>query len=381
MSARSLYVSLTLCLAACAPTEPPASPTLPDASTVVDLPPLPDDIADPGPASCETTQCEPGTVCELFDLECDESRPDDCLRVPTCVPESDDDAGPAPMDAAAPPDLPSPALDAAPRDTGPRDTGPRDTGPRDTGPRDTGPIVGDPCRGPNQSNVLRVMTFNIKSAQITSLAALASVINDARVDLVALQEVDRDSNRSGHVDQAARLGALTRMNHVFRATRPLPGGQYGVALLSRFDILSAVARDLPAEGFEPRVYVDARLDLGGSRRLRLGFTHLDFHVASAQPQVRELLRLAAASPPAIVLGDFNFTPDRPVHDLMAARFRDVWNVVGEGRGPTVPARSPGARIDYVWVARGEGALRPLCAYVPNTTASDHRPVVAAFPMP
>ncbi|MEZ4406355.1 MAG: endonuclease/exonuclease/phosphatase family protein [Polyangiales bacterium] len=282
------------------------------------------------------------------------------------------------MDAAV--DVPSPVMDAGRADV-PRDTGPRDTGVRDTGVRDPGPIVGDPCRGPNQPTVLRVMTFNIKSAQVTNLNAIASVINDARVDLVALQEVDRDSNRSGRVDQAARLGALTRMNYVFRATRPLPGGQYGVALLSRFDVLSAVAHDLPAEGFEPRVYVDARLDLGGGRRLRVGFTHLDFHVDAAQPQVREVLRLTASSPPALILGDFNFTPDRPVHDVMAAQYRDVWSVVGDGRGPTVPARSPGARIDYVWITRGDGALRPLCAYVPNTTASDHRPVVAAFPMP
>lgn len=375
MRARSPFLTLSLCLVACASTIPASDDTSAeyDASAVADA-------HEPGPATCESTVCEPGTVCELFDVECDDADAGDCLRVPTCVPTGDD------LDAGTPAvDVPSPttdvSIDTGARDTGPRDTGPRDTDVRDTGVRDAGPIVGDPCRGPNQPNVLRVMTFNIKSAQVTNLAAIASVINDARVDLVALQEVDRDSDRSGHVDQAARLGALTRMNHVFRATRPLPGGQYGVALLSRFEVLSAVAHDLPAEGFEPRVYVDARLDLGGGRRLRLGFTHLDFHVAAAQPQVREVLRLTSASPPSLILGDFNFTPDRPVHDVMAAQYRDAWNVVGEGRGPTVPAAHPGARIDYVWITRGAGSPRPLCAYVPDTTASDHRPVVAAFPMP
>ena len=46
---------------------------------------------------------------------------------------------------------------------------------------------------------------------------IARVIQSVKPDLVALQEVDRNTTRTGKVDQATELAQLTRMNHVFGA--------------------------------------------------------------------------------------------------------------------------------------------------------------------
>src|SRR4051812_48094511 len=58
---------------------------------------------------------------------------------------------------------------------------------------------------------LRFMTYNIKHGELSSLESIASVIKAQSPDLVALQEVDVLTTRSGKVDQAALLGALTGM--------------------------------------------------------------------------------------------------------------------------------------------------------------------------
>src|SRR5688572_2803857 len=47
---------------------------------------------------------------------------------------------------------------------------------------------------------LKVMTFNIKSGRDSSLEAVAQVILDEAPDLVALQEVDVDTMRTGMVN-------------------------------------------------------------------------------------------------------------------------------------------------------------------------------------
>ncbi len=55
---------------------------------------------------------------------------------------------------------------------------------------------------------------------------------------------------------------------------------------------------------------------------------------------------------------------------------DSWEACGEGSGFTFPADSAVRRIDYLY-ARG---LRCSAAEVPDTDASDHRPLVATFAM-
>ena len=71
----------------------------------------------------------------------------------------------------------------------------------------------------------------------------------------------------------------------------------------------------------------------------------------------------------ILAGDFN-TPARmasvaPLEDFL----RDAWLEAGRGRGATITASFPVARIDQVWVSEG---IDPTAAWVEDTQASDHR---------
>jgi endonuclease/exonuclease/phosphatase (EEP) superfamily protein YafD len=95
--------------------------------------------------------------------------------------------------------------------------------------------------------------------------------------------------------------------------------------------------------------------------------------------------------PLIVTGDFNEDPWGGVYKLMQqAGFADGWRRSHGASGPelpgggaTYPADKPTKRIDYIFY-HGVGEDRPLtddedaAEAVPNTLASDHRPIVVGL---
>lgn len=100
-----------------------------------------------------------------------------------------------------------------------------------------------------QHKKLRVMSYNIRIASppskgwgVTELDSIAAVINRHPCDLIALQEVDRFTRRSGKdSDQIAELAKRTDMHSFFAKAIDREGGDYGVGVLSRYPIVEAHA--------------------------------------------------------------------------------------------------------------------------------------------
>ena len=84
-------------------------------------------------------------------------------------------------------------------------------------------------RSPRDARTLRVMTYNIHITQGMDgrfdPRRIAGVIEAADVDIVAMQEVDIKTRRSGGVDQLAELKKLTGMHGVFGKGRDFDGGE------------------------------------------------------------------------------------------------------------------------------------------------------------
>src|SRR5687767_4395118 len=110
------------------------------------------------------------------------------------------------------------------------------------------PAWADP---PAKPKALRVLSYNIHHAEGTDgkldLERIAKVITAARPDLVAVQEVDRKARRTKGVDQAAELGRLTGLHVEFGKAIDFQGGEYGLAVLSRFPIKAAKVHPLPGK--------------------------------------------------------------------------------------------------------------------------------------
>src|SRR5690606_37525202 len=119
------------------------------------------------------------------------------------------------------------------------------------------------------SNVtFRVMTYNIHHAEgldgKIDTQRIADLILQENVDLVGLQEVDRNTTRVNGRDLIAELAQQTGMYFVFSNNMSYQGGQYGNAILTRFPIKSRDHRLLSKTGSnEQRGWLNAVVDVHG----------------------------------------------------------------------------------------------------------------------
>src|SRR5262245_12961345 len=94
----------------------------------------------------------------------------------------------------------------------------------------------NPTAGKN--NTISVLSYNIhhanppSRADVIDIEAIAKVINQQQPQLVALQELDVHTKRSGvTLHEAQELGRLTGMQYYFFKTIDYDGGEYGIGIL------------------------------------------------------------------------------------------------------------------------------------------------------
>lgn len=219
---------------------------------------------------------------------------------------------------------------------------------------------------------LRVLTYNIHHGEGSdgklNYERLAGKIDELRPDVAVLQEVDRGTKRAGGIDQAARLAKLTGMKFVFGRAMPYDGGEYGLAILSRFPIERSDTYPLPFDfGQEPRALLRARIvPDNGLPAFDCWATHLCHQSEAARvrqaKQIRWVLRQLDDAP-AILAGDFNA---RPGSAPMEAMLADDW----------MDATAPRSEIDYVLIRRRDAWRAAKVVVLEDRTVSDHRPVLA-----
>jgi endonuclease/exonuclease/phosphatase family metal-dependent hydrolase len=235
----------------------------------------------------------------------------------------------------------------------------------------------------NSQASFRVMTYNIHHAEgldrKVDVQRIAELIQRERADIVALQEVDKGVQRTAKRDLPAELATLTGMTCVFSNNFHFQGGEYGNAVLTRFPVKQWTNTHYKMlRPGEQRGLLQLTLDVRG-RELVFMDTHIDFRGDDSErllnaAEIKDLVQHYRGRP-IILCGDFNDTPASRTHARIAEDFVDAWAAVEAGSGFTIPAAKPAKRIDYIWIGKG-GPLIPLKAWVPESAASDHLPVVA-----
>jgi endonuclease/exonuclease/phosphatase family metal-dependent hydrolase len=238
------------------------------------------------------------------------------------------------------------------------------------------------------TNTLRVMTYNIHHGEgldrKVDLQRIADLIKHEQADIVALQEVDKGVQRTAKRDCPAELAALTGMTCVFSNNYHFQGGEYGNAVLTRFPVKRWTNRHYKMlRPGEQRGLLQIVLDVHG-RELVFLDTHVDFRGDDTERLLNADEIAEAIQPyrgrPMILCGDFNDTPESRTCQKLAQQFTDTWKAAGAGDGFSIPAEKPRKRIDYIWTSK-EPAIQALKIWVPESEASDHRPVVAEFKLP
>ena len=242
-----------------------------------------------------------------------------------------------------------------------------------------GATAGTTAERPATPPTWRVVSYNIRHGRGTDervdLARTAAVLRALTPDVVGLQEVDRVVRRSGGIDEAAQLGASLGMAHAFGAFMPYQGGEYGLAILSRFPIVRATPIRLP-DGNEPRVALAATVVRAPGDTIVVVNVHFDwvdddgfrFAQATALTQVLDTLRH-----PYLLLGDFNDEPGSRTLALFHTRAMEIAKPADDRF--TFSSTAPVKEIDFVFAAP-RARWRALGARViTEPLASDHRPVV------
>lgn len=231
---------------------------------------------------------------------------------------------------------------------------------------------------------VRVLSYNIHIGigmdGKLNLARTAEVINRVKPDLVALQEVDRNSKRVGGLDEPAELARLTGMKCAFAKALDVPGGDYGELILSRYPLKDIRQDVFPSEQrCESRAVVSARVRLGDhGPEVMFAGTHLE-HANSAVRlhQAQQLTRVLAQRQPlaAILAGDLNAAPGSPVLKAVCEKWQDA--TAGKPE-PTWPSDKPRNKIDYILYRPAERWRVVSSEVVVEPMASDHRPVLVVL---
>jgi len=235
---------------------------------------------------------------------------------------------------------------------------------------------------------LRIMSYNIHYGQGTDgrydLPRLAAVINAAKPDLVALQEVDVGVKRSERVHQAQQLAELTGMAVRFGPTQHFEGGLFGNAVLTGLPILDVVIHPLPYTESTPQQVTYPRGAIAVTVRgphgkpVRFVSTHFQHNVSEdrlAEAKAINKLFGQESQLPTILAGDMNAVPDsEPIQELLS-----IWtNITDQPPAPTAPSTNPTSRIDYIFCRPASMFRVSHVSVVSESAASDHCPVIATL---
>jgi endonuclease/exonuclease/phosphatase family metal-dependent hydrolase len=221
-----------------------------------------------------------------------------------------------------------------------------------------------------------VATFNIQHARTESGEVeprkLGAACEELGAGVIALQEVDRNTKRSGDLDLTALAGEETGMQACFGPAMEMEGGEYGNALLVDGDLGDREVLILPQtsryEGAEQRVAILAHVHTGGET-FSVACTHLDFRPALAELQLASVLDALRRRPgPHLLMGDLNLPPSVVIPAVEA----NGWSATAGLN--TFPLRQPDRTIDYV-ITNGFTVESLSTQILP---VGDHRALIATL---
>lgn len=225
--------------------------------------------------------------------------------------------------------------------------------------------------------MLRLVTWNIHGCA----AGIDEVINQLRkldADVICLQEVEVGTENAKGLNQAQHIAERLKMDYFSAGSQFATGGEQRMAILAKVKLVETSALDAGTG----RIYgVAAGIECRGAP-LQIASVHLtsthrveaDHVIRTARARMQEAADLAqqvrARSSEIIIAGDFNSVPGLSEHKPL----REILKRIPSTQ-PTYPSNKPRAQIDHIYHSAG---LRVENCVVPDSSASDHRPVVVGF---
>ena len=211
------------------------------------------------------------------------------------------------------------------------------------------------------------------SRRVENLDAIAELA--ASYDMVAFQEVDTGSLRSGFINQSRYLATHAGMPFwCHQSNRKVGTVAYaGNGFLSKYE--PDIVEDFRLPGVIPGRGTLVMRYGEGENSLDVAVVHLALGKRARTQQLKFLIGKLAHSRNLIVMGDFNTTVDSPP----VLEFRNALELVAPTVGlASFPSWQPQRAIDHILVSRTFGVGK---AGVLDVTFSDHCPVELEIELP
>jgi len=243
---------------------------------------------------------------------------------------------------------------------------------------------------------LRIASYNIQHGvgmdNKLDYKRIADVLEGISPDVVAVQEVDSMTRRTGNTYSLGEIADHMRYYASYAPAISFDGGKYGIGILSRKRPIRTEQHALPGHE-EARMLLVAEFD-----DYVFAATHLSLTEADLMASISIIENVAKkCDKPFIIAGDLNAQPDSPFIKQLEKNF-----YICNNKGKSWPADNPRECLDYIAVYKSYGDVRrpgpaekgwaqyrpyvgepavTLHSEVVNTLASDHRPIFADIVLP
>ena len=221
-------------------------------------------------------------------------------------------------------------------------------------------------------NTLKLMIYNIKNANgmdnVCNFQRIANVINNTSPDVVAIQEVDSMTNRSGQKYVLGEIAERTQMHGYFAPAIDYDGGKYGIGLLTKQVPLRLQSLPLPGRE-EARTLILAEF---------ADYIYCCTHMSLTEEDRMKSLELVKAftsssTKPLFLAGDMNAEPESGFIKELQKDFQ----ILSNPKQHTFPAPDPKETIDYIATLKqnAKGFAVISAKVINEPMASDHRPIL------
>ena len=221
-------------------------------------------------------------------------------------------------------------------------------------------------------NTLKLMSYNIKNANgmdnVCNFQRIANVINNTSPDVVAIQEVDSMTNRSGQKYVLGEIAERTQMHGYFAPAIDYDGGKYGIGLLTKQVPLRLQSLPLPGRE-EARTLILAEFT---------DYIYCCTHMSLTEEDRMKSLELVKAftsssTKPLFLAGDMNAEPESGFIKELQKDFQ----ILSNPEQHTFPAPDPKETIDYIAMLKqnAKGFAVISAKVINEPMASDHRPIL------
>jgi len=224
---------------------------------------------------------------------------------------------------------------------------------------------------PREKNTYRIMSYNVRNGKglddITDYQRIVDVIRKVNPDVIAIQELDKITNRSKGVDVLEEFAKYSGMYGTYGAAISYDGGNYGVGILSKEKPLSTKNIALPGRE-EKRTFLVAEFD-----KYVMCCTHWSLTKEDREASILIINEAVKEyDKPVFLAGDLNSEPESDAIKHLS----ENWKILNNPKQPTFPSNNPRETIDYIFGYLPKGQVYSIFqrAVMDEPLASDHRPL-------